>query len=243
MIYESHHHASLVYIQGPVIVLMLCGFVYIKMNSSLTVIVVLLLQSTAIVSKTCQWSDEAEHGNTNGEIIHRGGASNKQTVRLNTGQYISWGFVTDSSCRLQVSNVVYTNDGVSDTITVYVDSQGVGSFNTSESNHGYSWSESVSSGPIGDEIQLSSGDHTIKLVAIAEVDEYSVEIDIITLRMSCELSDSEGSCPKLDDANEPWTRGQIIGLVFGITTFVITLLSIIISIICSCKNGCCCGCG
>ena len=83
--------------------------------------------------------------------------------------------------------MVYTNDGLSDTITLYVDGQKEGSFNTTaQSNYGHLWNKPVSSGPVGHDITLSSGaqDHTIKLVA-TKVDKYRVEVDRIILSLLC----------------------------------------------------------
>ena len=94
---------------------------------------------------------EAEQGSTNGTIMYHGGTSNKLTVRLSEGQYIIWAFVTELSytCILQILNVVYTNDGLSDTITLYVDGQKEGSFNTRpQSDRGRLWNKPVSSGPV-----------------------------------------------------------------------------------------------
>ena len=90
------------------------------------------------VVEGCQWSIEAEDvindeiTNFNGTLTPqpRSRASNKQTVRLDEGQYITWTITTDSTCFLQVLNVQYTNDGLSDTVTIYVDDRMVGFFKT-----------------------------------------------------------------------------------------------------------------
>ena len=136
-------------------------------------------------SKGCQWSMEAEQGSTNGTIMYHGGTSNKLTVRLSEGQYIIWAFVTESSCMLKVLNVEYTNDGLSDTIALFVDGQNIGSFVTkSQSDHGHLWNTPVSSGPIGKERLLSSEDHTIKLAA-TKMDRYGIEVDKLNLGLIC----------------------------------------------------------
>ena len=210
---------------------------------SLIELILILLLHSARLCEGCQWSNEAEHGITNGTVTHRGDTSNKQTVRLSEGQYVVWGFVTDSSCLLQVFNIEYTNDGLSDTITVYVDGRIAGSFNTrSQSGDGHLWNEPVSTGKVGNETMLFSGDHTIKLVA-TEVDEHEVEIDKVTLALLCinDISDSEGQCPKSQEPgnvsnNDSWDKGHIIALVFGIVGALIGLITFISGIYYHCKR-------
>ena len=196
---------------------------------------ILILTFTLLYSpsKGCQWSMEAEQGSTNGTIKYRGGTSNKLTVRLSEGQYIIWAFVTESSCMLQVLNVEYTNDGLSDIIALFVDSQNIGSFVTkSQSDHGHLWNEPVSSGPIGKEITLSSGDHTIKSAA-TKMDKYGIEVDKLTLGLICtnDVSNSDGVCPKSQEPNiipndDPWNKGYTIALSLGILTFIIGVLTL-----------------
>ena len=145
-------------------------------------------------------------------------------MRLSEDQYIIWGFVTESSCILHVLNVVYMNDGLSDTcnITVYVDGgQLVGSFDTRAQSH-----LPISSGPIGATV-MSSGDHTIKLTA-TNMNEYGIEIDRMTLEMICTsgMSTSDGACPNPQEADlenckapsnhDSWDKKLIIGLAFEI---------------------------
>ena len=210
-----------------------------------------VLQLCAI--EGCQWSIEAEHAivnpNTaefNGTIETRSRASNQQTVRLEEGQYIAWMITTDSSCLLQVINVQYTNDGLSDTITVYIDGKMVGFFKTrSRSGEGHLWNEPVSSGKVGNETMLSSGDHTITLIA-SEVDEYLVEIDKITLALLCtnDISNTEGSCPKSSQGSENdnasnnfWDiKEHIIGLAVGMATVVTAVITLIARIYCLWRN-------
>ena len=206
---------------------------------NLLILTLILLHS---VCEGCQWSIEAEQGTTDGTIIPRGGTSNKRTVRLSEGQYIIWRFVTESSCKLKILSVEYTNDGLSDTITLYADGQLVGSLDTrAQSNHGHLWNEPVSSGPIGDKITLSSGDHTIKL-AVTKMDEYGVEVDRVTMALisiyTNDLSSSDGLCsesqePDIIISNNSWSKGEII----GVTTICIACISTIIALIALITNG------
>jgi hypothetical protein len=145
------------------------------------ILIFLLLCS---LSEGCQWSIEAEQGITFGTITYRDDtmSSNNQTVRLSEGQYIIWGVITESSCTLQVLNVEYINDGLSYyAIILYIDGQQVGTFDTTRSDHEHLGNESVSSGPIGDEVALSSGNHTVKLAAT----DNGIEVDRMILALIC----------------------------------------------------------
>jgi hypothetical protein len=139
---------------------------------------------------------------------------------------------------LQVLNVVYTNDGLSDTITLYIDGQNVGSFDTkAQSNHGHLWNEPVSSGPIGEEVYLSSGDHTVKLT-VTKMGKYGIEIDRTILGLICtnDVSNSDGICPKSQEPdiiipnNDSWSKADIMGVIVvcaGCTSTTITLIALI----------------
>jgi hypothetical protein len=181
---------------------------------------------------------EAEHGITNGTITYRGGTSNKLTVRLSEGQYVIWGFVTESSCMLKILNVEYTNDGLSDTITLYINGEQVGSFETkAQSNHGHLWNDPVSSGSVGNETTLSSGDHTVKLT-VSKMDEYGIEVDRIILALICtnDVSNSDGMCPKSQEPdvtpnNDSWSRGHIIAVSIGVASIFLTSIGVIVGLI------------
>ena len=91
------------------------------------------------------------------------------------------------------------------------------------------------------ETMLSSGDHTITLIA-TEVDEYLVEIDKITLALLCtsDISNTEGSCPKSSQGSENdnasnnfWDiKEHIIGLAVGMATVVTVVITLVARIYC-----------
>ena len=199
----------------------------------------ILLQS---VGEGCQWPVEAEHGSTNGTIVQRDGTSNKLTVRLSEDQYIIWGFVTESPCILEILNVVYMNDGLSDTcnITVYVNGdQLVGSFDVRSRSH-----LPISSGSIGDTVLSSAGDHTIKLTA-TNMNEHGIEIDRMMLGLLCTkfngILTSEGFCPNSQEPencsnHDSWDKGLIIGLAFEIFFAIIEVLLLATTIYIHCRK-------
>ena len=199
-----------------------------------------LLQS----SGCCQWSMEAEHGITNGNKTYRTSASGKFTVRLNESQYIVWGFVTDYTCMLQVFNIEYTNDGDSDTITLYVDRIELGSLHTrEESNFGHLWNVPISSGEVGNQTKLPIGDHTFKVVATTVDQPHLVEVDRATLGLLClsDKSDSDGICPQSQEADttlittKTWEKDTVIVLVFGLFGAVVGVITCTTGIVALCK--------
>lgn len=196
----------------------------------LTLIVVLLILLAVLFTgasatlSTCELTEEAELGDTNGDKIHRSKASNKITVRLDDNQYVLWPIVLHSSCFLRVMDVVYTNDGDSDIITVHVNDEHFDSFVTrSRSNYGHLWNQPVSSGELENETKLSAGRHTVKLVATV-VDKYEVGLEC-----------TDELCPK-SAQDDSWNKGHIISIFFGVLSAIIGVSSCLIPIYLGRKN-------
>ena len=112
------------------------------------------------------------------------------------------------------------------------------SFRTrSQSNNGHLWDEPVSSGPIGNNISLSGGECTIKLVA-TRVDEHGIEIDRINLGLlyTSYIPNPEGLCSNTHEQDsvsdkDSWDRGHIIGVSVGVITITIGIVSTVIGVI------------
>ena len=131
---------------------------------------------------------EAERGTYTGHKVQRSRASGQHTVRLHQGQYVENSFTTHCSCSVTVTNVIYTNDGGSDTITLSLDGRAVGTFHThSQSNHGKLWNIPRHSGKVGGSVVFGRGVHTVRIEA-TKTDTYLVEIDRVILTEGC------GSC-------------------------------------------------
>ena len=132
------------------------------------------------------FSLEAENGKFTGTHRFRSAASNNSTVWLHNGETIKLTLaLMGKSCLLHIMNVVYSNDGNSDRVSVLVDGTFLGQFQTrSKSNWGYLWNVFLTTGPIGKMTSVSSGTHVIKIVA-NYTDYYGVEIDQITLQSNC----------------------------------------------------------
>ena len=153
-----------------------------------------LLVTTAILFNTyCNGTTislEAEAGSYTGATVTRSAASNQRTVRLRQGQFIVNTFTSSGNCSIRFTNIVYTNDGDSDTIAASLDGRVVGTFSTlARTGGGNLWNVPRNSGRIGDAIELGSGLHQTRIEAIT-TDRYDVEIDRVILTADCNVSSS-----------------------------------------------------
>ena len=135
----------------------------------------------------CRLDFIAEYGNTSGgELTPRSAASYGRTVRFTTKGLLYWFFITQSTCNIDVLNVFYTNDGPADNLTVYINENYIGSFQTVEhSREGVFWNKIVESGLIGRTTVLQQGNHTLN-ISVVTVDIHGVEIDKVTIGVPCD---------------------------------------------------------
>ena len=203
-------------------------------------VVILLLYFNRARVYSCRLDFIAEYGNTSGgELTSRSAASYGRTVRFTRkGQFLYWFFITQSTCNIDVLNVLYTNDGPSDNLTVYLNENFIGSLQTVEhTREGVFWNKIVESGLIGRTTVLQQGNHTLN-ISVVTVDIYGVEIDKVTLGVLCDddlclvqtvgqpsnvnnIIDGDSNA-LLDDGT--LDKGHIISLVIGVSSTVISVL-------------------
>ena len=186
----------------------------------------------------CRLDFIAEYGNTNGEIISRSAASYGHTVRFTRkGQFLYWFFVTQSTCNIDVLNVLYTNDGPSDNLTVYINDSFIDSFQTvNHSREGVFWNKIVESGLVGRTTVLRQGNHTLN-VSVVTVVIHGVEIDKVTIGVLCDddlclvktLGQPTNNNNIAGDLNaspddQTLDKGHIISLVIGVSSTVISVV-------------------
>ena len=204
----------------------------------LVLLLIMILLTHINQINCCRVDFIAEYGNTNGEVIPRSAASYGHTVRFTRrGKFLYWFFTTQSTCNIDVLNVLYTNDGPSDNLTVYLNENFIGSFQSVDhSKEGVYWNKIVESGLIGRTTVLQQGNHTLN-ISIVTVDIHGVEIDKVTLGVLCEddlcLVKAQGQPTDDDslgnDSNSPpndgaLDKGHIISLVIGVSSTVISVL-------------------
>ena len=163
--------------------------------------VLLTFQVIVYYSECCVVSFEAEYGTSNGVEQFRSSASNGITVLIKSGDKIEHTFQTNSSCEVSVTNIAYSNDGLSDSVSVTIDETAIGTFQSvAASRNGMLWDVFKTSGPIGNAFEISPGEHVLTLTVTSDsADDYGVEIDKTTLSVVCaNIVDigPEEDCPK-----------------------------------------------
>ena len=186
----------------------------------------------------CQIAFEAEYGFTNGEVTFRSAASNGKTVRFtDEGQYLLWYFKTPSSS-IDIHNVVYSNDGSSDNLTVFLDQEYLGEFQTlNHRKQGAYWNVMLESGLIGTTKALSTGNHTLN-VSVSSVDFHGVEIDHVTTGIMCDDVEGDKCCELLkvygipnNDFDNSSKHKVVIIEVFSIIGALMALIAAILGVV------------
>lgn len=216
----------------------------------------LISMHVCLISYGCRLHFVAAFGETDGELMSRSAASHGKTVRFSMiGQFVRWNFLTQSSCNIDILNVIHSNDGPSDNLTLYLNRKEIGSFQSVEhTREGVFWNEMVESGLVGKTNVLSKGNHTLYM-NVSAVDIYGIEIDNVIVGALC---GNDGGClvtilgePHVTNAhtnfpsedNHPWSQGNIITLAVGVTSTLVSVLiavpSVVVAIwsIYKCVNG------
>ena len=166
---------------------------------------------------------EAEKGAFTGERNKRSDASEGEVVTLKDEQTVSHIFSTLSLCKVQVSNVRYSDGSSADVCTVSIGGEDVGKFrSTAEPSTSTDlWNNFYNSGTLGSTF-VETGRHLIMITVMA-TDELGVELDFIELIVDC----AEGSAEE-----EASSRSDFVPY-----SSFITLLAAIIS---ACATSCYC---
>ena len=133
-------------------------------------------------------------------IQYRSEASDQQTVHLtSSGQYVSYTITSHSRCSFHILGLQYSNDGDSDTISIYLDNERFGEFIThSSSGGGHLWNVFENPGLIGNTQILDHGEHTLT-IRVSATDQYGVELDMIRIAFSM----CNGECPSVTPLHRP----------------------------------------
>lgn len=158
---------------------------------------------------------ESFSGYDNVDIKLRSQASKQKSVLLFQDDILTFNICSLSEIDLTVNELVYSNDGNSDTITISIDQLIIGSFTTiSASNGGLGWNNFTSSGQIGNTTTLSEGQHKVE-ITISSADSYGVELDYIRFNVfgSSAIPDQLQCSAKVDlylEAEEYNTEGGLM---------------------------------
>ncbi|XP_046584991.1 uncharacterized protein LOC124291638 [Haliotis rubra] len=149
-------------------------------------LVLLRLSSATLISIEAETS-RGEH-----VVRNRDNASNGKTVLLKEGDVLAYRFCLLRSTQAFLKDVVFSNDGNQDHVSITLDQEIIGSFTTeSKSGHGSLWNVMKRSGKMGTR-SLEGGIHRLKMKVI-ESDEYGIEIDKILIEIDDPLLTSESA--------------------------------------------------
>lgn len=124
---------------------------------------------------------EVENFSPNAMRMPRSGASGNFTVLFKENDFIHIEFCLRVPSTVIVKNVIYSNDGPSDTFRATLDEQEIGSFKTSTYKAGGNgWNLFKSSSQLPGKIKLDIGRHVLTIKA-TQSDTWGVEIDYILL--------------------------------------------------------------
>lgn len=161
-------------------------------------------------------------------VFHRSKASNCTTVFLAKKEHsISYNITTFSKCTLQVENIVYSNDGPSDEVSVLLNRNLIGKFYTKASNgSGHSWNIFKSSKPVGGKKELDFGNNVI-IIMVNKT--YEVELDRMTISVHCD----DNRCPIVFPLQPQKSKNHSGAIIVGtIGSFVVIILLIVHMVLC-----------
>ena len=185
-------------------------------------------------SSGCYVDFEAEYDTSTGTTMHRSEASNKMTVLLFESESIEHRFTTSSNCVFMLRGLHYSNDGLSDTVTVTINGQFIVQVETIEEyGLGHLWNVIRDSGSIGKEISITPGQHSLE-ISVTSSDMYGVEIDVTSLDFSCENdNDVNGRCLKtvvesLEEEPDSNGKKDTLAIVVSVCTIIGTLVGLLV---------------
>lgn len=142
----------------------------------------------------------------------RSEASGLSSMHMFKGDEIELTLCLVDQSVFEISGLVYSNDGKSDTMTFEVDGKFFASFETVETSHGWGkyWNEFKTSGKLGPSVVLQRGSHTIGINVMSS-DYYGTELDVIYVNADVKNESDVSWCEtKLIKSTNPSARAQEI---------------------------------
>ena len=150
-----------------------------------TYFILLPLKGLEAIEVTIQAEDGAS---TTAEKNYRSGATNGLAVLLKQGGTLDLMFeiIGNETCEMQVADILYSNDGMSDKLSLFLNKTSIGEVITrADSRNGFLWNQVLSTGPVGNLAETREGVYNLTVNATS-ADEYGVEIDSVSLLlMNC----------------------------------------------------------
>ena len=129
---------------------------------------------------------EAEYGfSTNAEKQYSSGAANGLAVFLKQEGQIALFFevISEETCLMQVHNILYSNDGSSNTFILHLNDKAIGeAVNKASNNNTYLLNQFISTGQVGEAAIIREGLYNLT-ITVETADEFGVEIDYVSVYM------------------------------------------------------------
>ena len=210
----------------------------------LALFIFLLLHIDFIVSRFVTTHDfEAENMQCFGscKTMVRSAASGGRTFFIKLGDELHYSLKIKSNCSISVGNCQYSTDSpLPDTVNISLASINIGSFTTTtQEGDGHLWNVFKDSGPVGQHLQLPSGQYDLVLFLTMDPDDLGVEIDKTTLNFNCDADPGlieatdithNGTTTETPMTNE-LSAGEICAIVFGILGFIGVCAGVVVAIV------------
>ena len=172
----------------------------------------LLISPASAYNKTYLIEAQVGHSN-NAQKISRSEATSGIAVLLKQSGYLYNDFkvLPNDACTIDISSVRYSNDGISDTVELYLNGYKIGEIETREgSGAGNLWNVFLLAKPVGmSAVHVAKGINQLKLLVVT-ADEFGLEIDSVNVIADCSNSTGEliqvinnGSIEIRDDTPPP----------------------------------------
>lgn len=146
----------------------------------------LLFSSSGYGEQIFELEAENFHFGNSSLLIDRKSASNNRALwmLLSQGGQLKIEFCLAKESDVRVDNILVSNDGEEDSLTVLLNWEDIGTFRTHpKSQGGKGWNEYVPTGRVGHIHRLPAGRHTLVL-QLTTSDKYGVEIDKVIIAVS-----------------------------------------------------------
>ncbi|XP_052785706.1 serine-rich adhesin for platelets-like [Mya arenaria] len=153
-------------------------------------------------------------------IPWRSGASNLASLHMFKGDIIAVNLCLPEATSVTIHDLIYSNDGESDRLEVFLDNVNTGIVNTEANSGGFGrfWDNFKSSGQVALSQKLSPGNHTLA-ISVTEGDCYGSEFDALEISLSVNVSEQQLWCySELQYADKPTACAENIDKPEVLTT-------------------------
>ena len=162
-------------------------------------------------------------------IQHRSGASDGVAVHLGTGQNVSFEITLLAQCVFVAENVLYSNNGEEDRISIFMNHKFIGEFHTlAKSGSNNLWNVFDNSRIIGTAQTFDPGNYNFT-VRVSEADNKGVELDVVNLMVRCSSDACPVVLPPHSLSKKETSKAAVFVKIFvPIATLIVSILGVCI---------------